>query len=142
MVPEDLVRVGELEHLLFPVDPWPSDVFPVASVQPGVLCQVVESDGVVVGYLVTLGTRSVHIANIAVAPDCQRQGVGSCLMRAVEEHATGMGAALLELEVRESNTAALGFYEHHRFVITGRQPGYYGGEDAILMARAVRPDCA
>ena len=140
MLPEDLLRIGELEHLLFPADPWPKAVFLNALAQTGVLCQVAEQDGTIVGYLVALGTRRVHIANIAVAPGYQRQGIGSCLMRAVEECAAKSGAAMLELEVRESNTAALGFYEHHRFVVTGRQPGYYGGEDAILMARVVRPD--
>lgn len=48
---------------------------------------------------------------LAVAPDRRRQGLGRQLMAAAEAWLRDRGAPKLQLMVRTSNEAALGFYE-------------------------------
>ncbi|UVK43550.1 GNAT family N-acetyltransferase [Mesorhizobium sp. AR07] len=61
-----------------------------------------------------------YVGKLAVAPDCQGQGLGRRLMRAVEDLARGRGKAALELQTRIELTgnhaafARLGFHETER----------------------------
>jgi ribosomal protein S18 acetylase RimI-like enzyme len=48
---------------------------------------------------------------VAVDPDRRRQGIGTALMRRVEQSLTAMGCPKLNLQVRGSNRRAVGFYE-------------------------------
>ncbi len=48
---------------------------------------------------------------LAVSPDHQRQGVGRKLMAAVESKIQALGCPKINLQVRESNSDALAFYE-------------------------------
>jgi len=81
-----------------------------------------------------------HITNIAVHPAVRRRGAGSAalceLLRMAEEH----GVSSFTLEVRDSDTAAVRFYEKHGFVSEGVRKDYYplsggGREDARVMWR-------
>ncbi|MGX7876631.1 GNAT family N-acetyltransferase [Mesorhizobium sp. ORM6] len=62
----------------------------------------------------------LYVGKLAVAPDCQGQGIGRRLMRAVERLALGRGKAALELQTRIEFTAnhaafaRLGFHETAR----------------------------
>ena len=48
---------------------------------------------------------------LAVHPDHRRQGIGTALMRSVEERLTRMGCPKLNLQVRATNQVVLPFYE-------------------------------
>jgi ribosomal protein S18 acetylase RimI-like enzyme len=48
---------------------------------------------------------------VAVAPDRQRQGIGTALMRRVELGLAWMGCHKLNLQVRATNTAVVAFYQ-------------------------------
>ena len=52
------------------------------------------------------------------------------------------GAQTVFLEVRESNSPALGLYQGAGFEVTGMRPDYYAQprEDALLLRRRVLPD--
>ena len=83
---------------------------------------------------------SSEIYNIAVERGQARLGVGTALMNGVVELSRGDGALKLTLEVRKSNTGALGFYKHFRFRIAGERLNYYSNpiEDAYVMERDLR----
>jgi ribosomal-protein-alanine N-acetyltransferase len=78
----------------------------------------------------------LEILNFAVRPDLRNRGIG----RALLEQARGWGSTFQGekafLEVRASNLAALRFYEHNGFEVTGRRPRYYSApiEDALVLA--------
>ena len=110
------------------------------------LMLVAERDGGVVGNcgLHPAGTQlrrrhAMHLG-LAVAPEAQRQGIGSALLAAICDYADNwVGALRLELGVFTDNTAAVSLYRKFGFEIEGTQRAYAlrHGEytDTYLMAR-------
>lgn len=78
----------------------------------------------------------LHINNVAVRPEIQRQGIAARLMEAVLRQGQGDGARTAYLEVRAGNVAAQGLYRRCGFQVTGRRRRYYRQpvEDALLMS--------
>ena len=95
-----------------------------------------QSGGDVVGYA---GMHCIcgegHITNLAVAPGHRRAGVARALLDALLAHAHAHRLALLTLEVRASNKAALALYGGLGFAQAGLRHGYYDAprEDALIM---------
>lgn len=97
------------------------------------------------GYFVAMkGVDEVHLLNITVAPEHQRQGWARVMLDALGVWSRGQGAQWLWLEVRMSNTRARAVYESHGFCHVGTRRNYYPatashpeGEDAIVMSLAL-----
>lgn len=74
--------------------------------------------------------------NIGVDQQCRRGGVGSRLLQHLTSYLSNQQVSRLILEVRQSNTAAISFYEAHGFLQLGIRKGYYpldkGKEDALI----------
>jgi ribosomal-protein-alanine N-acetyltransferase len=79
----------------------------------------------------------LHINTLAVSPERRRQGLATHLLREVMADAAREGARRATLEVRESNTAALGLYARLGFRVTARRRSYYTNpvEDALILWR-------
>ena len=79
--------------------------------------------------------EEVHITNIAVSPDFRRNGIGEKLLRKIIDDCYENKAKYITLEVRVSNTAAIGLYEKYGFKSLGIRKGYYqnNNEDALIM---------
>ena len=79
-----------------------------------------------------------YVGKLAVAPDCQGQGIGRRLMRAVERLAVDRGKAALDLQTRIELTAnhaafaRLGFHETERTAHEG-----YDRPTSITMRKLV-----
>ena len=91
----------------------------------------------IAGFIVArrVGTE-LEILNFAVRPDLRNRGIGRALLgQALGWGSTFQGEKAF-LEVRASNLAALRFYEHNGFEVTGRRPRYYSApiEDAWVLA--------
>lgn len=136
MTAAHLPQAAALEKLCFPADPWSEALFQAALDNPSTAILLAEgTDGTILGYAVlSVVLDEGNLDNIAVAPDCRRQGVADALLSVL----TGFGRehlALLMLEVRASNGPAIALYEKHGFITVGRRKNYYDAprEDAILM---------
>ena len=83
----------------------------------------------------------LHVLNIATAPTARRRGLATALMNASLEYARHHRVRLILLEVRRSNSAALGLYRKLGFSAVNVRPRYYSdnGEDAVEMALALDP---
>lgn len=97
---------------------------------------VAEEDGEVAGFLVARRVASeLEILNFAVRPERRVRGIGASLLGEALAWGATFHAERAFLEVRASNLAALRFYEHHGFEVTGRRPRYYSApiEDALVL---------
>ena len=132
-----LDELAAAERVCFPSDPWESGV--IRSMLDGYLLAR-DAEGTLAGWLVY---RSVldegSIENVAVLPAFRRQGIAARLLEETERRAREGGMAVLYLEVRASNEAALRLYESHGFESVGRRKNYYTAprEDAILMTKTL-----
>ena len=81
----------------------------------------------------------LEILNFAVEAGRRHRGVGATLLRDVLAWGGTFHAAKAFLEVRVSNLAAIRFYEHNGFEVTGRRPRYYTApiEDALVLTASL-----
>lgn len=145
LVPMDkshLRGVAELERLCFST-PWSETMLAEELYSDTASYIVAEGeDGQVLGYA---GLHVVldegYIDNVAVNPACRRQGIADQLLDVFCRFGRA-NLAFLTLEVRESNTAAIGLYEKHGFLPAGRRKDYYHDpkEDALLLTLSFRHD--
>ena len=79
----------------------------------------------------------LHINTVAVAPAARRRGMATALLRHVMAEAAASGATKATLEVRASNTPAIGLYERLGFHVAATRPDYYAkpAEDALILWR-------
>ena len=80
-----------------------------------------------------------YITNVAVRPDCRRQGVAAALLDALEAQGKERELAFLTLEVRQSNAPARALYEKLGYLQAGLRRNYYENprEDAIIMTKTL-----
>jgi ribosomal protein S18 acetylase RimI-like enzyme len=57
-----------------------------------------------------------RLLSIATLPGCQGRGVGSSMLNVLEQELLSRDVDLYGLSVKDSNVAAIRFYEHHGFV--------------------------
>ena len=96
------------------------------------------ADGRVLGYVGMMYVLDEgYIANVAVAPEARRQGVGRALIAELLRRADELELAFVTLEVRPSNSAAIALYSGFGFEPVGRRKNYYDkpSEDALLMTK-------
>lgn len=137
MLAEDLANVHAIESAANQF-PWSQKNF-ADSLDAGhyawVFCDAFD---VIIAYtVVQLVVDEVHLLNLCVSPDMQRQGYGRRILDHVIDFAHSRAAVIIVLEVRESNHRAQALYEQFGFNEMSVRPGYYpaenGREDAILM---------
>lgn len=121
--------------------PWTEGNFRDA-LAAGNLCVVGEQAGQLVAYAVLqMGAGEAELLTMAVLPMARRKGLGRQLLRELIARASAYRAAAIWLEVRVSNTAAIGLYREAGFAEIGWRKGYYqtaeGREDAIMMRLAL-----
>jgi ribosomal-protein-alanine N-acetyltransferase len=78
-----------------------------------------------------------YITNIAVRPECRRQGIAAKLLQVFMDFAKANQLSFLTLEVRASNYDAIALYGSRGFRSMGRRKNYYEHprEDALIMTR-------
>lgn len=135
---DDLDAVLAVENVIYPF-PWTVGNFR-DSLASGYDCWIVVERGVMVGYAVVMTVvDEVHLLNLSVAAERQRQGIGGEMLESLCAMAAQSGLMRMLLEVRPSNTPALALYVGHGFTEIGRRRAYYpaadGREDAIVMGR-------
>jgi [ribosomal protein S18]-alanine N-acetyltransferase len=98
---------------------------------------IAELDFDIVGFAIfRLVQDEAELESIVVAADWRGMGLGRLLLAELAHEAKALGASRLELEVRESNAAAIRLYWGAGFQEVSRRRGYYGDpeEDAVLMS--------
>ena len=93
-----------------------------------------ETDQILYGYIVFWEIdKTLQILNIGVAPEHQRGGLGTKLLRAAIGEGLRKGATRALLEVRKSNTSAITVYQRLGFAVDQiRKKFYSDDEDAYV----------
>ncbi|MDX6528337.1 MAG: [ribosomal protein S18]-alanine N-acetyltransferase [Blastocatellia bacterium] len=146
MTEHDLLEVVEIEDLSG-ISAWGWDAYHKELQSPEDVIMLVARPAttgpgqgqkdVIAGFIVSrVIAGELHINNVAVRPEFQRQGIAAKLLSTLLAQGRKQGAHLAFLEVRSSNDAAQGLYRRSGFEVTGRRRRYYNDplEDALLMS--------
>ena len=139
---EDVPEVVTIERDGQP-SPWSDKQFideieKIAAAQP----MVAEVQSQIIGFLaIWFVVDEIFLNNIGVAVHARRKGIASTLLDWLFEIGRQKNCASIQLEVRESNAAAIALYEKAGFERCGLRKRYYSdtGEDAILMHYLFEP---
>jgi [ribosomal protein S18]-alanine N-acetyltransferase len=149
LTPADVDTCAHLEALLFPGDdPWSAAAFReelraghtyLAARRAGT-----DGDPVLVGYAgiallpappMSRSESEAEVHTIGVHPSEQGRGTGRRLLRGLLDAADAI-SAVVYLEVRTDNVAALALYRSEGFAVVGTRRRYYAsGADAHTMRR-------
>lgn len=135
---DHLDEVAELERICFSA-PWSRNMLAeeLDNALSAFLVALDDTDRVVgyAGLQVVLDEG--YITNVAVRPECRRQGIAGKLLQVFLDFAQGNHLAFLTLEVRASNYDAIALYGSRGFRSAGRRKNYYEHpkEDAIIMTK-------
>jgi ribosomal-protein-alanine N-acetyltransferase len=134
----DLPRIHEIELVSYDY-PWSAGNF-ADSLSAGYSMWVREANGEIIGYYAMMAAAGeAHLLNLTIAPAWRRHGLGRDLLEHCLACACDHKADSMFLEVRTSNTAAIGLYHDSGFIDLAVRRGYYpaheGREDALIMKR-------
>ena len=128
----------QIEQRAYP-HPWTRGNF-MDALRSGYHARVLLAGEELLGYYVAMqGVDEVHLLNITVSLNYQRQGWGRIMLDALALWSRGLGAQWLWLEVRVGNTRAIAVYEAHGYRRVGLRKNYYPAghgqrEDAVVMS--------
>lgn len=131
---EDIAQISEMEQSYFG-QPWSESSIATYAEKGNTIFVVARRGQEVVGYIAILCILDEgNLVSIAVHEECREMGIATELLDIAYEKAAERGVASINLEVRESNEAAIALYEKEGFVQIGRRKGFYSkpAEDAIL----------
>lgn len=129
--PEDWPRLRLIQQVALD-EPWPELLEAALDGPPLVL--VIETDRPV-GYALVVPDEPVaYLAEFAVAPDHQGEGLGSALMDALLERLATRGVETVRLTARADDESVHAFYEGHGFGVVDRIPEHYEECDGLVFA--------
>lgn len=137
----DIPAILKIEQVCFQEDSFSKQQFVYLIVRSKGAFYVVQEEDRLIAYVSLLfheGTRYLRVYSIAVHPDFRGKSLGQRLMEQTARVACEYKAEKITLEVKESNTPAIGLYMKNGFIPTGIKPHYYhDGSDAIYMQRTM-----
>ncbi len=138
--PEDFAALYEIDRSCYPVDVAYSKRELRAYLQmPGAECIVAETADSIAGFCISAhqNTRG-YIVTIDVLERFRRIGVGSSLLRKLEQSLAADGVREVWLETATDNESAIAFWKKHGYRTFGTRTGYYpGGRDAFSMKKTI-----
>lgn len=137
----DLDRLVEIENAAFSGDRLSRRALRHLMASSSAAFILAEEEGRLAGCAVVLfrrGTKSARLYSIAVDPALAGKGIGARLLYAVEAEARSRDRAVMSLEVRADNAAAIALYEKAGYKLFQRKNGYYeDGEDGLKMKKTL-----
>lgn len=138
MKEKHIAQVAALEKLCFGSEGWSEKSLAAELDNALSLWIVADDDGKVLGYV---GSQTVmgetDMMNLAVCPDCRRQGIAAALIAGLIGALKLRGSCCLTLEVRASNVPAVALYKKMGFRQIGLRKNYYRNprEDALILRK-------
>ena len=136
MTEEDLEQVVAIEEQCFSM-PWSRKSFLDSISREDTIFFVAEDTKMILGYIgMYIAFEEGEITNVAVLPQCRKQGVGNELVTSMQAVAKEFELERIVLEVRVSNEHAICLYKKNGFAELGVRKNFYEQptEDAYIMA--------
>lgn len=145
--PDDAISIREIA-IGAKIDAWSESDYLAEINRPDSFVLKAVTSGRVSGFLLArivpgkTENPDVDLYNIAVNPKHTRKGFGTALMAGLLNRLTSTAVANIWLEVRESNIAAVKFYEKHGFTSELTRPRFYSNpvENALIMRLKLPPE--
>lgn len=137
MTAQDINAVAEIEKECFS-SPWTEEGLISELTNSQAEFFVLESDGTVAAYMgMHIVLDECYIANVAVSPAFRRRGLGKKLVENALTVAREKNCSFITLEVRVSNSPAIGLYTDCGFEKIGERKNFYSvpTENALIMTR-------
>lgn len=135
---DDIESLMDVENESPEAAKWSKESYLQHSKESGAVFLVTEEGGELTGFLAgrVVGEQG-EIFNLAVKRGHRCLGRGKALIAQANVEFESRGVKNVYLEVRESNTGAIAFYERQGFTKTGRRKGYYREPDeaAVTMEK-------
>ena len=136
-----ITDVAELERICFssPISEANIKSILVDGIGKGFVCVERQSGKVAAYGGVMVAADEAQILNIATHPDRRGKGLARCALNNILDYSKNNGASFITLEVRESNSVAIGLYTSSGFYEVGRLKNYYKHptEDALILKREI-----
>ncbi len=133
--PADEPALSALQRLLREYDPG---LLPYAIRGPPVTLVANGSEGYLIAFLDRDADHgTAYLAELVVAPDRRREGVGSRLLDGLHERAVRDECTAVELVVHPENAAARSLYEANGYERVGTRADFYETADGIVMCRTL-----
>ena len=135
--PQDAEAVQEIAKRSPEAAQWSREAYAALN-DHGHSAWVAEAGGTICGFFIArVFSDEAEVLNLAVDPAKRRAGIANALLNEAFAEFRRRAVRRVFLEVRESNSAALRFYEKQGFARTGQRAGYYRepAEAAVLMRR-------
>lgn len=136
------VSLSQLDKLCIGADGWSADSFKSeAEKDNGIVLYAVENEvvtGLICGYF---AADEAEITSVAVAPEYRRKGIAGQLMKAYLAALPEITNSIF-LEVRESNSPAIGLYEKFGFEKISIRKNFYSfpDENAVVMQHIINKE--
>ena len=143
-VPEDFERIMEIDHACFVEGiAYPEEEMRYFLGMPSAITLVGGDGKTVQGFVIAdhfrprKGARFMgRIITIDVAPEAQKSGLGTRLLKGAEEELIKAGCGHVSLEVAVDNQVALRFYKKMGYSVVRVLPRYYlGSVDGLMMGK-------
>ena len=143
-VPEDFHRITEIDHACFVEGiAYPEEEMRYFLEMPSAITLVGVNGKTVQGFVIAdhfrprKGARFMgRIITIDVAPEQQKSGLGTMLLKGAEEELINAGCGHVSLEVAVDNQVALRFYKKMGYSVLRVLPRYYlGSVDGLMMGK-------
>ena len=132
----DLKDLFQLEKDCFQLDAWPLlDILGVLTIPQIIRLKAVDQEKLVGFIAVDLrrSQQTAWIATLAVLPTYRNSGIGSTLIRIIEEE---VDLPKIHLSVRQSNQPAIQLYQKHGYQQIDIWKKYYkGGDNALVFEK-------
>ena len=137
---------ADYDHIVSVVDRWwggPSaaPAHPIFFYELGKLARVVETDGIIVGFLlgfITPGTPIGYVHLVGIHPDYRRRGVGRLLYAAFEEDCRRQGCGRLKAITTLGNEGSVRFHLAQGWSMSDVEDYAGQGRARIVFTKALR----
>ncbi len=120
VLPQDIPALARIDEETFE----PLWINSLESIQQACLqsgyATIAEKAGQIVGFQITsIHTLNAHLGRLAVAPNCQGQGIGKTLVLDMLQHCQNLGVPTISVNTQNTNLQSLQLYESVGFLRTG-----------------------